>query len=142
MSNTNVNMTNSLLMGCVKWFNVKDGYGFITVIEGQYLGTDIFVHQSCLNVEKEQYKYLVQGEYVEFILMNTTSGKYEFQAGNVRGIKNGKLMCETRNEVKLNSKNTHKIEDHYGEVSVRASSQNTLSKTKKNEGTILKKTKK
>ena len=27
---------------------------------------DVFVHHSALTVGEEQYKYLVQGEYVEF----------------------------------------------------------------------------
>ena len=55
-------------IGCVKWFNNKEGYGFITIKEGNKSGTDIFVHHSSINVENQQYKYLVQGEYVEFKL--------------------------------------------------------------------------
>jgi len=42
----------------------------------------------------------VQGEYVEFAVVKTINGKYEYQADQVRGIKGGKLMCETRNEFK------------------------------------------
>jgi CspA family cold shock protein len=59
------------LLGRVKWFNNKAGYGFITVTDGPKSGTDIFVHHSAINVENQQYKYLVQGEYVEFHLVKT-----------------------------------------------------------------------
>lgn len=89
------------LIGRVKWFNSKAGYGFITVTDGERSGTDIFVHHSVINVENQQYKYLVQGEYVEFNLVKTTSGTHEWQASSVNGIKGGKLMCETRREFKI-----------------------------------------
>lgn len=92
--------TETHMTGRVKWFNNKAGYGFISINDGVDLGTDIFVHNSAIKVDKQQYKYLVQGEYVEFDLVKTTSQKHEFQASNVSGIKNGKLMCETRHELK------------------------------------------
>ena len=34
------------LIGRVKWFNNKAGYGFITVTDGSRSGTDVFVHHS------------------------------------------------------------------------------------------------
>lgn len=89
------------LIGRVKWFNNKAGYGFITVTDGEKSGSDFFVHHSAINVENQQYKYLVQGEYVEFGLIKTTSGEHEWQASNVNGINGGKLMCETRHELKV-----------------------------------------
>jgi len=89
------------LLGRVKWFNNKAGYGFITVTDGTRSGTDVFVHHSAVNVENQQYKYLVQGEYIEFDLIKTDSEKHEWQASNVSGIKGGKLMCETRHELKV-----------------------------------------
>lgn len=89
------------LLGRVKWFNNKAGYGFITVTDGKRSGTDVFVHHSAVNVVNQQYKYLVQGEYIEFDLIKTDSEKYEWQASNVSGIKGGKLMCETRHELKV-----------------------------------------
>jgi CspA family cold shock protein len=89
------------LLGRVKWFNNKAGYGFITVTDGEKSGSDIFAHHSAINVENQQYKYLIQGEYIEFSLDKTTSSKYEFQATNISGIKGGKLMCETRHDFKL-----------------------------------------
>jgi CspA family cold shock protein len=88
------------LTGRVKWFNNKAGYGFITVTDGVRSGSDIFVHHSSINVSSQQYKYLVQGEYVEFDLNHVQGGAHEFQASTVAGIKGGKLMCETRHEFK------------------------------------------
>jgi CspA family cold shock protein len=86
--------------GRVKWFNNKAGYGFVTVTDGSKSGSDVFIHHSAIKVDAEQYKYLVQGEYVEFTLSTVEGGKHEFQAAEVCGIKGGKLMCETRNELK------------------------------------------
>ena len=88
------------LTGRVKWFNNKTGYGFITITDGTRAGSDIFVHHSGIMVSNEQYKYLVQGEYVGFKLDNTSTGAHAIQAGDVSGINGGKLMCETRHEFK------------------------------------------
>ena len=111
MSSNNVVVTPSseLFIGRVKWFNNKAGYGFITVTDGSRSGSDIFVHHSAVNVENQQYKYLVQGEYVEFGLIKTTSGDHEWQASSVNGIKGGKLMCETRHEYKI-ARSTYRVE--------------------------------
>ena len=102
-------MTTEIFTGRVKWFNNKTGYGFITVTDGQRSGSDIFVHHSAINVEG-QYKYLVQGEYVEFTSVDTPSGKHDCQAGSVNGIKGGKLMCTTRHETKVARTNYKKTE--------------------------------
>ena len=87
--------------GRVKWFNNKAGYGFITVTDGPKSGSDVFVHHSSIKVDSEQYKYLVQGEYIEFALSTVASDKHECQATDVSGINGGKLMCETRNETRV-----------------------------------------
>ena len=84
------------LIGKVKWFNNKAGYGFITVSDGELADKDIFVHFSNINVSNSQYKYLVQGEYVEFCVSKTDGGAHEFQATEISGIKGGAIMCETR----------------------------------------------
>ena len=85
--------------GQVKWFNSRAGYGFLTVTDGEKKGTDVFVHHSRINVAQEQYKYLVQGEYVEFTVSPTEEGvAHEYQASDIKGMNSGKLMCETRFE--------------------------------------------
>jgi len=89
------------LTGRVKWFNNKTGFGFISVVGGndQFKdASEIFVHHSAVTVSQEQYRYLVEGEYVEFSVVVTESGAHKFQAGDVRGVKGGKLFCETRRE--------------------------------------------
>lgn len=95
--------THTVYQGRVKWFNNKAGYGFITVIDGvnigDKMGMDIFVHHSAINVSEEQYKYLVQGEYIEFTLSPVESEQdYKWQASDIKGMKGGKLLCETRNQ--------------------------------------------
>ena len=84
--------------GRVKWFNNKAEYGFISVIGGENDGMDVFAHHSAIQVSEEQYKYLVQGEYLEFNLSNVESKSHKYQASDIRGVKGGKLLCETRNE--------------------------------------------
>ncbi len=87
------------LTGKVKWFNNKAGFGFITACDGEQSGKDFFVHYSSLQVKTtDQYKYLVQGEYVNFSLVKPDSGDHQFHAVNVCGIKGGSLMCETRKQ--------------------------------------------
>lgn len=87
--------TETRLIGMVKWFNKKSGYGFITVLEGDVKGKDIFVHYSTLRVSNSHYKYLVQGEYIEFVLEKSLMEGHVFQASDVSGVMEGPLMCET-----------------------------------------------
>ena len=105
--------TNSRVIGRVKWFNNKVGYGFVSVTEGEYKDTDIFVHHSVIRVGDQQYRYLVQGEYVELEITCVQGGKYDYKASLVCGIRGGMLMCETRNETKLarNDYISKKIDD-------------------------------
>lgn len=85
--------------GHVKWFNRTAGWGFLTLIgESDTSGDDIFVHWKSLSVDKEQYRYLVNGEYVSFKITFNKDAKHPYQAEEVRGVNGGNLMCETRNE--------------------------------------------
>ena len=98
---SNSDSTSTQLMGRCKWFNNKAGYGFLTVAaagDDKWDGVDVFVHHSAVTTGTEQYKYLVQGEYVSFRLQEMSDGDHEYQASDVRGCGGGKLMCETRNE--------------------------------------------
>ena len=95
-SSSNVSSSAQRTTGRVKWFNNKAGYGFITATTGAQAGTDVFVHHSGLSVAGQQYRYLVQGEYVEFQMNAVEGGAHRFQAADVSGIGRGMLMCETR----------------------------------------------
>ena len=66
------------MCGNVKWFNNEKGYGFIDHMGGE----DIFVHYSA--ILSEGYKTLVEGQYVQFDLVQTDKG---LQAKNVVEIK-------------------------------------------------------
>tara|TARA_B100000927_G_C16454878_1_gene465400 strand:- start:1021 stop:1434 length:414 start_codon:yes stop_codon:yes gene_type:complete len=84
--------------GQVKWFNNKSGYGFISVKMGDET-KDIFAHYSNIVLNESHYKYLTQGEYVEFDLSkieDKPESEHEFQAVNITGIGGGPIMCEVR----------------------------------------------
>ena len=78
-------------MGQVKWFNAKAGFGFVTVMT-----TDVFVHHSEIKVRTEQFRYLVEGEYVELKVSKSEGEKS--QGSEITGIGGGRLMCEVRAE--------------------------------------------
>ena len=60
--------------GTVKWFNAKNGFGFISDEEGK----DVFVHFSALQMDG--FKVLEEGDKVEFEVVNGEKGP---QAANV-----------------------------------------------------------
>lgn len=67
-----------MVKGRVKWFNNEKGYGFIEYKDNE----DIFVHYSA--IMQDGYKSLMEGQLVEFILLNTSKG---YQAINVSVVK-------------------------------------------------------
>ena len=92
---------NAVHSGRCKWFNNKAGYGFLTVVrstDDTMVGKDVFAHHTGITVNNEQYRYLVQGEYVDFSMKETNSGDHKIQASDITGIAGGQLMCETRFE--------------------------------------------
>ena len=109
--------------GRVKWFNNKAGYGFISITDGAQAGSDVFVHHSAIGVSSEQYKYLVQGEYISFTLSPTQNESHKFQATSVLGINGGKLMCETRREFKMSRNTYNKDKDEESSEPVKMSRQ-------------------
>ena len=118
-------------IGCVKWFNNKAGYGFLSVSsEGTSEPRDVFVHHSAIKVGQEQYRYLVQGEYVEFELTKSAEGSnHEYQADKISGIKGGQLMCESQNVVKtFHKERVHDVNEGFVEVVRRRNNKKTVSK--------------
>jgi cold shock CspA family protein len=97
MTETAVQTSLGRMTGLIKWFNTKSGFGFITVLsQNEYKGNDIFVHYSAIRSSKTQYKYLVQGEYVDFDLTPSENSDHKFVARDVTGVLDGPIMCETR----------------------------------------------
>lgn len=83
--------------GIVKWFNKKQGFGFIHVLTGDQTEKDVFVHYSSIRSKQPtDYKYLVQGEYVEFAIEKAMKENHEFNAIDITGICGGPSLCETR----------------------------------------------
>ena len=94
------NYGDSVFTGCVKWFN-RQGWGFLTITNEGHADEDIFVRWD--NLACDGYKYLVQGEYVEFNIEHKPDAQEgrTYQAANVAGVNGGKLMCETRHEQRV-----------------------------------------
>ena len=113
---TSTDVQSERLLGQVKWFNNKAGYGFITVNEGEHSGKDIFIHYSTIRTTNSQYKYLIQGEYVEFNLVKSTTENHEYQAVDISGIKGGPLMCETRRVNRVNENYSERPRRQYRTV--------------------------
>ena len=109
-------------IGRVKWFNNKNGFGFIN-----YNGGDIFVHHSELVVPENQFKYLVEGEYVEFIPEKVKEETERLSAREVTGPNRGILMCETRNQ----RREEYDDNRRYNNVSVGKSEWKLAGKTKR-----------
>jgi len=66
-------MSEAKILGSVKWFSNKKGYGFITPDEGSRVTEDIFVHQSV--ILSDGYRTLDEGWKVEFSLGEDEDGK-------------------------------------------------------------------
>jgi len=62
------------IVGTVKWFNARKGYGFI----GHEDGEDVFVHFSAINMDGS--RRLDEGQNVEFSIEEGPKG---VQASNV-----------------------------------------------------------
>jgi cold shock protein len=94
MSGTNSASENTAvigsLLGRVKWFNSKLGYGFITVTESDG-DSDIFIHQSNVRPTVSKYRTLREGEYVS---LNISQSGDTRMAIDVTGVNGGPLNCD------------------------------------------------
>ncbi len=63
-----------MVIGVVKWFSPKKGYGFLTMNDGQ----EVFVHYTA--IDGNGFRSLEQGEQVEF---DVTEGPKGLQAAKV-----------------------------------------------------------
>ena len=87
----------SRIVGRVKWFSPKIGFGFITPCSEN---RDIFVHYTGLRADANDHRYLVQGEYVDFATTQPVNKRHDRIAFDVSGIQGGLLMCDTHNNTK------------------------------------------
>lgn len=58
------------MLGTVKWFSNQRGYGFIALPDGG----DVFVHFSAIVGDPEAYKTLLDGQTVEFEVVDGGKG--------------------------------------------------------------------
>ena len=86
----NSNNTVGDSLGQVKWFDNKLGYGFITVLNNDHIGKDVFVHQTNVHPSESEYRTLSKGEYVS---LNVSTDE-KVQALNVTGVLGGTLRCD------------------------------------------------
>ena len=92
MTETQVNDSSyGKYIGNCKWFNHKIGYGFVTVVDGDKKGKDIFVHHTGVNPKNSNFRTLTKGEYVS---LDVEDGKNGLQGINITGVLGGPLMCD------------------------------------------------
>jgi len=82
------------LIGSVKFFDTKKGWGFITVLTQDLpqSNSEVFVHFSNVNVQEDSYKRLFPGEYVSFSMGKSDRGKDT--CIDVCGIMGGPLLTD------------------------------------------------
>jgi CspA family cold shock protein len=80
---------NERRVGRVKWFNTRNGYGFLTDTQS---AQDVFLHHTAIQVPDGVFRNLYTGEYVEYETSTTDTGKTV--AVNITGVHGGPLMCQ------------------------------------------------
>lgn len=66
-----VGVVSEKMMGLVKWFNTRKGYGFIQREDG---GRDVFVHYTAIVASDGEFRDLREGQRVEFDLSEGERG--------------------------------------------------------------------
>jgi CspA family cold shock protein len=102
-NNTSTNTTtestvDTNVLGCVKWFNPKVGYGFITNLDK---GGDVFAHHSNIKSETNNFRYLVQGEYVQFNISYVSDDNRSVNAIDITGVRGGRLLCDVHSSQQM-----------------------------------------
>jgi cold shock CspA family protein len=71
------------MLGKVLWFNVKNGYGFISGLEDR---VDYFAHFSKVIAEPGEFRLLNKGDLVEFqpVEADRGNGQSKPQAANIK----------------------------------------------------------
>ena len=107
------------LVGCVKWFDTKKGWGFITVLtqDVEESNADVFVHYTNLTVRNNEYKRLFPGEYVSFSIGIGQGKQGKDICIDVCGIMGGRLLTEhPEHRYKFFPKNPQKLTTEEEEV--------------------------
>ena len=106
------------LQGNVKWFDMKKGFGIITIVtpDSENLNKEFFVHYSNIVTKGDGYRRLYPGEYVSCDL-----GSFEDKKDvcvNVTGLFGGPLLSENTDFRYRVSKNHNKREENAEENKV------------------------
>ena len=107
----NSNRTVGDSLGQVKWFDNKLGYGFITVLNNDHSGKDVFVHQTNVHPSESEYRTLSKGEYVS---LNVSTDE-KVQALNVTGVLGGTLRCDEPRPVRRGGRGSRRPREEHGD---------------------------
>ena len=86
--------------GCVKWFNNKAGYGFLTTSEGETRVTTFSCTTVLSRYPKSSTNILYKVSTLVLLKSLPRTRNMHFKQGNVTGVGGHKLMCETRNAMR------------------------------------------
>lgn len=91
------------MVGTVKWFDAKKGFGFIIVEDG----TEVFVHQS--NINMRGFRCLNEGDIVSLEVEEDISGKKKaVNVTTILAVKGIKRLLLLENHYLRIAKNEHK----------------------------------
>ena len=89
MTEVNQSSNYGAYLGCVNWFDMRKGYGFIRMLNGEHVNKEIFIHQT--NIMSDNFRVLFPGEYVSVDVLDNEGedANRRYQCQNVRGILGG-----------------------------------------------------